>query len=182
MSFLRSLCCRPERPSGDDALARPVHDEKTNGSKVANGGYAPSPAKELPPANDFLRELAQSPKKPTRELLQPHLEKEAELRKAFARGDSGVHKLANLVALFTEDDQQQQLKARNVDRELNQDDKYIMSLPSSKLQSEHQLATVSSLDEYKRNFDAFTHSMACHLSTMFTLKLTGAIWHNIQMC
>lgn len=170
MSFLRSLFCRPARPSGDDAAARPIQDEKTNGSRAANGSHAPSPARELPPANDFLRELAQNPKKPTRELLRPHLKKEAELRKAFARGDSGLHKLANLVALFTEDDhEQQQLKARNIDRELNQDDKYIMSLPSSKLQSEHQLATVSSLDEYRRNFDAFTHSMSYHFPSAFNV-------------
>jgi hypothetical protein len=169
MSFLRSLCCRPERPSREDASARPIQDEKTNGSKAANGGHAPSPAQELPPANEFLWELAQNPKKPTRELLQPHLNKEAELRKAFAGGDSGVHKLANLVALFTEDDQQQQqLKARNIDRELNQEDKYIMGLPSSKLLSEHQLATVSSLDDYRCNFDAFTHSMSCHFPSTLT--------------
>lgn len=112
-------------------------------------------------ADGFIRDLAQNPKTPTRDLLHPHLQREAELRRAFARGDSGIQKLANLVPFFTQDGHVHRLQTRTIDRELSRDGKYMMRLPSSKLQPEHQLATVPSLDDYKRNFEAFTHSMTC---------------------
>lgn len=152
MDFLRQLCCVP---SSKDATTT----EKQTVRSPQETPKTESPDPEG--ASKIILELYQkeNTNKATNDILIPYLEKEYELRKAFAAGDAGIDKLANLVPIYA--GHEKNIKTRNVDRELNADDKYIMRLPEAKLQAEHAMAIVPSLEDYKRNFQGFTHGTPC---------------------
>lgn len=159
MSFIQKLCCVP---SFGGRTTAPSVSAGHNGESHAPGAEKIKDEKQATPPDNhdqkgssIILELSENPKRSTREIMEPHLQKEAELRKSFAKGDTGIHKFANLVPLYT--GQEQYLKTRNIDRELNTDESYIMGLPEEKLRSEEELAIVSSLEDYRRNFRAFTH-------------------------
>jgi hypothetical protein len=107
------------------------------------------------PSSDFLSRLSEHPKAPTRELLQPYLAYELRLRKAFAGGDAGPGGLANLVPIY--DGHESSFNIRTIDRETGDGEKYLMSLPDGKREADGVPAIAASLDEYRKNFEAFTH-------------------------
>lgn len=92
----------------------------------------------------------------TEDTLQPYLEYEADLRKAFARGDNEIDGLANLIPIYA--GHERYLENRNGDREFGEGhDKYIMALPAKLRAPSDSLAIAVSLEEYWNNFQAFTH-------------------------
>jgi hypothetical protein len=153
MSFLKVLCCGSSSPSGstDPAPRRPA------GQPPAEKVPDPEAAKLPTPPAGFTTHLSKHPETSARELLQPYLEYELWLRKAFARGGSGLDGLANLVPLYGSSSPKAALPIRNIDRSINDEDKYLMHLSESHINEDGSPAIVPSFDEYKRNFEAFTH-------------------------
>lgn len=120
----------------------------------------------------------------TRELLQPYLEYELWLRKAFAQGKATPDGKANLVPLL--DESQPRLHIRDADRVKNDPEKYLMRLPDSSVQPANSPATAKDLDKFKTNFDAFTHGILRGLGMQVPRKIyevedTDALsdWTNI---
>jgi hypothetical protein len=107
------------------------------------------------PSSQFLSYLSSHPQTPTRELLQPYLSCETWLRQAFARGDGGIDDLANLVPVY--DGHEGLFSIRTIDRQKADKEKYLMPLPDDKREADGALAITASLQEYRRNFEAFTH-------------------------
>ncbi|KAI1271374.1 ankyrin repeat protein [Xylaria sp. FL0933] len=107
-----------------------------------------------PPA-EFLRHLSNHPQTPTRELLRPYLSFEAWLRKAFARGDLEIDGLTNLVPVYN--GHEDSFRIRTIDYQTANREKYLMPLPDDKREEDGAPAIMTSLKEYRRNFDAFTH-------------------------
>ncbi|KAH8806113.1 ankyrin repeat protein [Xylogone sp. PMI_703] len=124
---------------------------------------APIPPK---PSSQFLSHLSNNPRTSARELLQPYLAYETWLRKAFARGDAGIEGLANLVPVY--DGHENSFKIRTIDRETADSEKYLMPLSDDELETGGAPAITTSLEEYQRNFEAFTHGV-----------LAGLDWSNI---
>ncbi|KAI1643377.1 uncharacterized protein F4817DRAFT_350105 [Daldinia loculata] len=118
------------------------------------------------PSSHFISYLAKNPRTPTRKLLQPYLTYEARLRELFAKNDPQVHDLANLVPVYN--GQEDMFKIRTIDRQLADDDKYIMPLKDDQREADGSLAITSSLADYRDNFDGFTHG-----------TLAGLDWSNI---
>jgi hypothetical protein len=188
MSFIQKLCCVPSR-SGRTATPIPSASQngadRTETTKEEKQRIKPDQMNQEGPS--IITELSENRKRPIKDILEPHLQREAELRKAFATGDSTIPKLANLVPLYN--GREQELKTRNVDRELNSDDNYIMQLPDEKLRSEQELAIVPTLDDYQRNFRAFTHgkrlqnhdfhSVTNEIPLIWSGILEGLDWQNV---
>ena len=153
MSFLKAFCCGSSSPppSTDPAPRRPA------GQPPAEKGPDPEAAKLPTPPADFTAHLSEHPETSARKLLQPYLEYELWLRKAFARGGSGLDGLANLVPLYGSSSPKAALTIRTIDRNNNDKEKYLMRLPESHVSEDGSPAIVPSFDEYRRNFEAFTH-------------------------
>lgn len=158
MSFLRNLCCGSSSAANPaEPAPRPAGKQDQPREKVTDPGAAKLPR----PPSDFITHLAENPETPSTELLKPYLDYELWLRKAFARGETQLDGLANLVPVY--DKRDEALKIRNVDRKTNDGDKYLIRLPDSHVKSDGAPATAASLEEYKRNFEAFTHcKSACY--------------------
>ena len=184
MNFLRSLCCgsspepTPAEPAPAEPAPRPVvtqdpvqetPKEATDTAKkkateaaeekvtdTANESVTDLEVPNLPsPPSHFITDLSQNPNTPTAKLLKPYLKYELWLRKAFARGDTELDGLANLIPVYGKQDEA--LRIRNIDRQVNDRDKYLMRLPDNYVEPDGAAAIAASLEEYKRNFGAFTH-------------------------
>ncbi|KAL7621369.1 hypothetical protein AAE478_008690 [Parahypoxylon ruwenzoriense] len=113
------------------------------------------------PSSEFLSYLARYPDTPTRELLEPYLSSELWLRKAFKRDDTSLDGLANLVSIYN--GHEDAFKIRTIDYQTADKSKYILSLSNKQRGVNGELAIAPSLDEYKNNFDAFTHGVLASL-------------------
>ncbi|SPO07204.1 uncharacterized protein DNG_09898 [Cephalotrichum gorgonifer] len=119
----------------------------------------------VPPAV-FPSLLSKDTKTPARELVGPYLGYETALRKAFAADTSGIGDRANLVPVY--DGHESSFVIRTVDREKGDGEKYLMPLRDQEREDEGSLAIAPSLEEYKKNVDAFTHGV-----------LSGIDWSNV---
>jgi hypothetical protein len=136
---------------GPTLVIRPA----SNPSPVDNAPLGEPPATPTTPSQ-FLKHLGNNPTKPTRELLQPYLAYELWLRKGFTRGHPSTSDgLAGLVPIY--DGCQNLLTIRGFDRQWDGETKYLMLLPEEKREEDGALAIVPSIDEYNKNFRAFTH-------------------------
>ncbi|RYO99636.1 hypothetical protein DL766_009363 [Monosporascus sp. MC13-8B] len=127
---------------------------------------ADDPPSTPTPSSQFLSHLSNQPRTPTRELVQPYLSYETWLRKAFARGDAGIDGLAGLVPIY--DGHETTFRTRAIDRLTADREKYLMRLPDDKLEADCAPAIAASLEEYRGNFEAFTHG-----------TLAGLDWSNV---
>ncbi|KAF9224651.1 hypothetical protein BS17DRAFT_816863 [Gyrodon lividus] len=118
------------------------------------------------PSSQFLSYLSNNPTTPTRELLQPYLSYETWMRKAFAKGHAGIDDLANLVPVY--DGYESLFRIRTIDHQRADKEKYIMPLLDVERKANGAAAIAVSLDQYQRNFDAFTHG-----------ALAGLDWSNV---
>ncbi|KAI1356633.1 ankyrin repeat protein [Xylaria sp. FL0043] len=123
------------------------------------------------PSSQFISHLSNYPQIATRELLQPYLRYEAWLRKEFARGDAGLDNLANMVSIY--DACEAMFTIRTIDRAKADDKKYLMPLSEDLREQEGDLAITTSLKDYQRNFDGFSHDwsniIVAGLSALFPL-------------
>ncbi|KAI0853477.1 hypothetical protein F5Y00DRAFT_270644 [Daldinia vernicosa] len=132
------------RTSASTSMALPLRTSRSN-------SVPPTPS------SHFISYLAKHPRTPTRELLRPYLTYEARLRELFAKHDPQVDDLANLVPVY--DGQENMFKIRTIDRQLADDDKYIMPLKDDQREADGSLAITPSLADYRDNFDGFTHAI-----------------------
>jgi hypothetical protein len=102
----------------------------------------------------FLMHLSQNPSTPTRELLVPYLQYEAQLRRLFAKGGAGVGPLDNLVSIYAEGNDM--ICTRTIDRKTADKNKYILALPKRQRPVEGDSAIVPTLAGYQDNFKAFS--------------------------
>ncbi|KAL6857594.1 hypothetical protein ACO1O0_005035 [Amphichorda felina] len=177
MNFLRSLCCgsspepTPAEPTPAEPAPRPAVTQDpvretakekvtdTSKEKVTDTAKEKVNVLEVPklssPPSHFITHISRNPNTPTTKLLKPYLEYELWLRKAFARGDTELDGLANLIPVYGQQDEA--LRIRNIDRQVNNRDKYLMRLPDGYVEPDGAAAIAASLEDYKRNFGAFTH-------------------------
>ena len=130
---------------------------------------APSSPPCLPaPPSEFLLQLPNHPKTPTRELLTPYLAYETWLRKAFANpqtydktGEGVLNSHANLVPIYAGHEKHATIRKIDsvkglVDGETGMD-KYIMRLPEEKREEVRKLAITESLGTFEERWEGFTH-------------------------
>ncbi|KAF2963293.1 hypothetical protein GQX73_g10283 [Xylaria multiplex] len=118
------------------------------------------------PPSQFLSYLSNHQNAETRKLLQPYLYYEAWLRTAFVRGYEGIDNFANIVPIYN--GYEETFKIRAIDRERTDRGKYIMPLSDHAREEDSALAITASIEEYRRNFNAFSHG-----------ALAGLDWSNI---
>ncbi|KAK4105306.1 ankyrin [Parathielavia hyrcaniae] len=134
---------------------------------------AAGPLPTLPvPLAGLVKHIAQHPKTPMMELLEPYRQYEAHLRQAFAQ-DPGHELLkdphVNVLPLFTEDTQDIKIRARKLESESAEEkSKHIMPLPAEIRRPDGSPAIVQSLKEFQRNFSVFSES-----------SLTEINWDNV---
>lgn len=107
------------------------------------------------PSASFPSLLSRDKSTATRELVRPYLRYETALRKAFAEGATGIADDANLVPVYNGDEKL--FTIRDVDRKKGDSKKYLLPLEDRERESDRELAISPSLDEYTKDFDAFTH-------------------------
>lgn len=164
MRFFRTLCCGAGRSHPDPAPRpadsigeRPHVNEKCDPNpKTANLPTKPS---------KFIAHLNQHETTRTEHLLQPYLEYELWLRKAFARGTSTIDGMANLVPVYGK--QQPAIRIQNLDRRGGDSSQYLMRLPDKSVRTEGSPATAETLNDFRTNFDAFTHGILKDLGEYF---------------
>ncbi|KAI1456874.1 ankyrin [Annulohypoxylon moriforme] len=118
---------------------------------------------KLPVAHDALANyIANHPKTPVSELMDPYRKYEAQLREMYAQQrDNPVldDPYINVLPLFTKDTPNIKTRARNLEVESPvEKEKYIMSLPDDKRRPNDSPAVVSSLKEFRHNFSIFSES------------------------
>ncbi|KAI2472158.1 ankyrin repeat protein [Annulohypoxylon bovei var. microspora] len=118
---------------------------------------------ELPVAHDELANyIANHPKTPMGELMDPYRKFEAKLRGMYAQQRSNPildNPYLNVLPLFTKDTPNIKTRARNLEAESpTEKEKYIMSLPDDKRHPNGSPAVVSSLKEFRHNFGVFSES------------------------
>ncbi|KAI3316571.1 hypothetical protein HD806DRAFT_552223 [Xylariaceae sp. AK1471] len=123
-------------------------------------GDAPTPST---PTSQFLSHLSKHSQTPTHKLVQPYLSYETWLRGAFSRRDAGIASLASLVPIY--DGSQSSFKIQAIDRQTADRDKYLMPLPDDKLEADGAPAIAASLEEYRLNFNTFTHGTLADLES-----------------
>ena len=168
MGFIKSLCCGSASRSSSP---EPIRHAAPNGDQHhPNEKSSPDlEISKLPEKPDnFISYLNGHGDNPTKELLQPYQQYELGLRKAFAQGKSAIDSKANLVPIYSK--RERQLKIRKVDRRDGDPAKYLMRLPDTKLRGEGSSATAETLEDYKVNFDAFTHGSLSKLGTSKQLQ------------
>ncbi|RYP10378.1 hypothetical protein DL764_000712 [Monosporascus ibericus] len=106
------------------------------------------------PSSQFLSHLSNHPRTPTRKLVQPYLTYETCLRKACARGHAGIVGLAGLVPIYGH---QSTFRIRAIDRLTANREKCLMPLSGDELDADCAPTIAASLEEYRRNFEVFTH-------------------------
>ncbi|RYP56917.1 hypothetical protein DL769_009824 [Monosporascus sp. CRB-8-3] len=118
---------------------------------------------KLPVAHHGLvQHIAKHPETPMVELMEPYRKFEAQLREVYAQ-DRGNPILddpyVNVLPLFTKDTPLIKTRARNLDKETQEEkDKYIMALPSDNRRANGSPAVVSTLKEFRHNFSVFSES------------------------
>ncbi|KAI0889471.1 ankyrin repeat protein [Annulohypoxylon maeteangense] len=118
---------------------------------------------KLPVAHDVLANyIANHPKTPVRELMDPYRKFEAQLREMYAQERNNPvldDPYVNVLPLFTKDTPNIKTRARNLEAESpSEKEKYIMSLPDDKRRPNDSPAVVSSLKEFRHNFGVFSES------------------------
>ncbi len=118
---------------------------------------------KLPVAHDELvKHIANHPKTPMVELMEPYRKFEAQLRKLYAQDRNNPildDPYINVLPLFATDITDIKSRARDLDNESHEErDKYIMSLPGEKRRSDGSPAVVTSLKEFRNNFGVFSES------------------------
>lgn len=113
----------------------------------------PNSALPTPPSR-FISYLSEHLDALTRDLLQPYISYETQLRKDFMRADAEIDALANLVPIY--DDRESQLTIRTIDRQASDSEKYLMPLKDDEQEREGRLAIASSIELYQNNFEGFT--------------------------
>ena len=131
--------------------SQPGHDPSSTETPAEDDSAASLPV----PAASFPSLLAKSPDTTTRELVGPYLQYETSLRKAYAAWTDSIAEHANLVPVY--DGLEELFTIRDVDRRNTDDEKYLMPLHDSEREKGGSLAITPSLEEYKKDFDAFTH-------------------------
>lgn len=119
---------------------------------------------------DFISYISRSKDEAVHRLVAPYNDYEAKLREGFAQHrdhqalqDSHV----NAVPIFKDGNDVLRVHARNIyDTALNE--KYVMPLDSKDRKPEGTLATVESIQEFKKNFNLFSES-----------SLTDLDWSNV---
>lgn len=165
MGFFKNLCCGSEEPPFDSA-PRPAVSSGDRPGVNEKCDSNPEAAKLPTKPSNFIAHLNHDENTRTGDLLQHYLEYELWLRRAFAQGSSNIDGEVNLVPIFGE--KQRQLWMRNLDRRTSDSEGYLMRLPDKNVREEGAPATAESLDDFKNNFDAFTHG---------TLKNLGIYTH-----
>ncbi|KAH6620537.1 hypothetical protein C7974DRAFT_426687 [Boeremia exigua] len=97
---------------------------------------------------------------PLRELLAPYKEYDARLREVFAQQPShpAIGK-PNVVPLFTGNEQDVKIRARNIDSEMDEErERYLMPLDDANRKPDGAPAIVQSLKEFQTNFQLFSES------------------------
>ena len=115
----------------------------------------------LPAKHDqFIQYVADHPKTPMLELLEPYKQYDAELRKVFAQQpDHAAAKQPNIVPVFAGYEHEVKTKARNLDDESTEEaDCYIMPLKNEDRRQDGSPAIVQSLRDFRTNFNVFSES------------------------
>lgn len=118
---------------------------------------------KLPVANNELANyIANHPKIPMSELMDPYRKYEAKLREVYAQERTNPildDPYLNALPLFTKDTPKIKTRARNLEAESPiEKEKYIMPLPNDKRRPNDSPAVVSSLKEFRHNFGIFSES------------------------
>lgn len=115
----------------------------------------------LPAKHDrFIQYVADHPKTPMLELLEPYKQYDAELRKVFAQQpDHAATKQPNVVPVFAGHEHEVKTKARNLDDEsMEEAECYIMPLKTEDRRQDGSPAIVPSLRDFRNNFNVFSES------------------------
>ncbi|RYP71433.1 hypothetical protein DL771_004800 [Monosporascus sp. 5C6A] len=118
---------------------------------------------KLPVAHhELVQHIAKHPETPMVELMEPYRKFEAQLREMYAQDRSNPildDPYLNVLPLFTRDAPEIKTRARDLDKETQEEkDKYIMALPSDKRRANGSAAVVSTLKEFRHNFSVFSES------------------------
>ncbi|KAI1094196.1 ankyrin [Rostrohypoxylon terebratum] len=118
---------------------------------------------KLPVAHDELANyIANHPKIPMSELIDPYRKYEAKLREVYAQERNNPildNPHLNTLPLFTKDTPNIKIRARNLEAESpSEKEKYIMPLPDDKRRPNGSPAIVPSLKEFRHNFGVFSES------------------------
>ncbi|KAG9255835.1 ankyrin repeat protein [Emericellopsis atlantica] len=161
MPSFRDLCSRPLRSRSDkhNSTVAPRTEDDAEKTIVDRHGLPDIP-------RNFVAHLNRNTDTVTQEVLEPFLQYELTLRKAFAQRDGSIDDMANLVHIY--DPSTTLPKFRNIDREQCDPEKYLMRLSSDSPGTDRSCAVADSFEAYQRNFDAFTHS-----------TLSGIDWSNV---
>ncbi|TDZ65873.1 Uncharacterized protein CTRI78_v003421 [Colletotrichum trifolii] len=122
----------------------------------------PEPQQLPAPHAELVNYIHDHPEKPMMEIMEPYRKYEAELRSVFAQdrknpalGDPYI----NLVPLFNENTKNIKTRARSLATESQDEkDRYIMALPDDKRHADGSPAVVSSIKEFRKNFNIFSES------------------------
>ena len=159
MSLLRSLCCRPSTQDIQDIQADNIHGQPSDdGAHRSEKSTTDAEVSKLPvPPSQFVKHCNGNEHVLIWDLLRPYLEYEQSLRRDFAHNDKKVDGLANLIPIYAGGNDADKVTARNSERKKANKEKYIMRLSESQVGDDGSPAIAPSLDEYKRNSEAFTH-------------------------
>ncbi|KAI1660959.1 ankyrin [Daldinia decipiens] len=118
---------------------------------------------KLPVAHDGLvNYIANHPKTPIKDIMEPYRKFEAKLREVYAQDRNNPaldDPYLNALPLFTKDTPNIKTRARNLKAESpSEKAKYIMTLPNDKRRPKGSPAVVTSLKEFRRNFGIFSES------------------------
>ncbi|KAI1636450.1 hypothetical protein F4809DRAFT_650578 [Biscogniauxia mediterranea] len=118
-----------------------------------------------PNPSKFLLYLDQNRLTPTREVLEPYLSYEAQLRLEFMRSGSKIDDLANLTQIYN--GQEDLFRIRTIDRRRANSEKYLLPLQDNQREVDGSLAIAPTLKEYQKNFSGFTHGQpSCYLPVL----------------
>ena len=115
----------------------------------------------LPADHDgFIKYLAENPQSSVLDLVEPYKHYDAELRKVFAQQpDHPAAKQPNVVPVFTGQEEDVKIRARNLDSESKEEKEcYIMPLKDEDRRPDGASAIVQSLDNFRTNFNVFSES------------------------
>ncbi|KAL7628273.1 hypothetical protein AAE478_002472 [Parahypoxylon ruwenzoriense] len=114
------------------------------------------------PHDELANYIANHPKIPITQLMDPYRKFEARLRELYAQQRNNPildNPYLNVLPLFTKDTPNITTRARDLETESSTErDKYIMSLPADKRRADGSPAVVESLREFRHNFGVFSES------------------------
>jgi Ankyrin repeats (3 copies) len=121
---------------------------------------------------DFISHLSKNPNEPVAEIIQPYKSYEGHIRKLYAQNPEDVllnDPILNLVPIFAGQQSDLKIRARDFDAEDEiQKSKYIMPLKESMRKPDGSPSVVSSLKDFRHNFNIFSES-----------SLTELDWSNV---